>query len=167
MLKAKVSCQICQQKKSTAPQSRRWLCHFWNRLATTETSSKVSKWPLKMVKSLISLLEGWSSYEDLVFKNAGACLGWMCLIYQIQVNFSKSGITFFILFLMKMLLTTWLSVAAYATSVVGGAEMSEERLEAAGLNRSDVHVDFMIGSLNGYWWYPWGWNPCTLFRNGD
>ena len=24
--------------------------------------------------------------------------------------------------------------------------MSEERLEAAGLNRSDVHVDFMIGS---------------------
>ena len=36
--------------------------------------------------------------------------------------------------------------AAYATSVVGGAEMSEEELEAAGLNRSDVHVDFMIGS---------------------
>ena len=31
-------------------------------------------------------------------------------------------------------------------SVVGGAEMSEEELEAAGLNRSDVHVDFMIGS---------------------
>lgn len=24
--------------------------------------------------------------------------------------------------------------------------MSEEELEAAGLNRSDVHVDFMIGS---------------------
>ncbi len=33
--------------------------------------------------------------------------------------------------------------AAYATSI-GGAETKE--LVAAGLNRSDVHVDFMIGS---------------------
>ena len=47
---------------------------------------------------------------------------------------------------MKMPLTTWPSGAAYATSVEGGAEFTEEELEAAGLNRSDVHVDFMIGS---------------------
>ena len=33
-----------------------------------------------------------------------------------------------------------------STSVVGGENLSEEELEAAGLNRSDVHVDFMIGS---------------------
>ena len=36
--------------------------------------------------------------------------------------------------------------ATYATSVEGGADMTEEELKAAGLNRSDVHVDFMIGS---------------------
>ncbi|MGG6550314.1 UNVERIFIED_CONTAM: aminopeptidase, partial [Prevotella sp. 15_C9] len=36
--------------------------------------------------------------------------------------------------------------AAYAFSIEGGTEMSQEELEAAGLNRSDVHVDFMIGS---------------------
>ena len=36
--------------------------------------------------------------------------------------------------------------AAYATSVVGGGWDERRRAEAAGLNRSDVHVDFMIGS---------------------
>lgn len=35
---------------------------------------------------------------------------------------------------------------AYAFSVEGGTEMSQEQLDEAGLNRSDVHVDFMIGS---------------------
>ena len=34
--------------------------------------------------------------------------------------------------------------AAYATSVEGGADMTEEELKAAGLNRSDVHVDFFL-----------------------
>ncbi len=42
-----------------------------------------------------------------------------------------------------MHLTTWLLVQLM-TSVVGG-EFSEEELEVAGLNCSDVH-DFMIGS---------------------
>ena len=58
--------------------------------------------------------------------------------------------------------------AAYATSVVGGAEMSEEELEAAGLNRSDVHVDFMIGSsqmdIDGI---REDGTRVPLFRNGD
>ncbi|WP_420828220.1 aminopeptidase [Floricoccus penangensis] len=35
---------------------------------------------------------------------------------------------------------------AYAFSVEGGTEMSQEQLDEVGLNRSDVHVDFMIGS---------------------
>lgn len=36
--------------------------------------------------------------------------------------------------------------SAYAFSVEGGTEMNEEELKAAGLNRSQTHVDFMIGS---------------------
>ena len=58
--------------------------------------------------------------------------------------------------------------AAYATSVVGGAEMSEEELEAVGLNRSDVHVDFMIGSnqmdIDGI---REDGTRVPVFRNGD
>ena len=44
-----------------------------------------------------------------------------------------------------MPLTTWAIGAAYATSVEGGAEFRKKNSKA-GLNRSDVHVDFMIGS---------------------
>lgn len=36
--------------------------------------------------------------------------------------------------------------SAYAFNLEGGTEMSQEALEKAGLNRSIVHVDFMIGS---------------------
>ncbi len=36
--------------------------------------------------------------------------------------------------------------SAYAFSLEGGTEMTEAELIAAGLNRSNVHVDFMIGS---------------------
>lgn len=35
---------------------------------------------------------------------------------------------------------------AYATSVVNGAQMTQEELNEIGLNRSDVHVDFMVGN---------------------
>ncbi|MDR1473021.1 MAG: aminopeptidase [Lactobacillales bacterium] len=35
---------------------------------------------------------------------------------------------------------------AYASSVVGGEKMSKDELKARGLNRSDIHVDFMVGS---------------------
>ena len=36
--------------------------------------------------------------------------------------------------------------SAYAFSLAGGEDMTEEELKAHGLNRSSVHVDFMIGS---------------------
>ena len=64
--------------------------------------------------------------------------------YQIQAQF-QSGITFFNTLSMKMRQTTWLSVQPMRLALLV-VQMSEEELEAAGLNRSDVHVDFMIGS---------------------
>ena len=36
--------------------------------------------------------------------------------------------------------------SAYPSSVQGGVDMSEEEQKAAGLNRSDTHVDFMVGT---------------------
>ena len=59
---------------------------------------------------------------------------------------SQSGITFFNTLFDENASNHLAIRAAYATSVEGGAEFTEEELEAAGLNRSDVHVDFMIGS---------------------
>ena len=38
--------------------------------------------------------------------------------------------------------------SAYAFNLQGGTEMSEEELAEAGLNRSQTHVDFMVGSDN-------------------
>ena len=54
--------------------------------------------------------------------------------------------------------------AAYATSVEGGAEFTEEELEAAGLNRLR-RPRWLHDRLkpNGYRRYPWGWNTYQLF----
>ncbi|NPD11274.1 aminopeptidase [Enterococcus sp. MMGLQ5-2] len=58
--------------------------------------------------------------------------------------------------------------AAYSFSIKGGTEMSEAELMANGLNRSQVHVDFMVGSAemsidgileNG--------ERMPIFRNGE
>ena len=65
------------------------------------------------------------------------------------------------------------ALPVYCAPVAGiknnyGAEMSEEELEAVGLNRSDVHVDFMIGSnqmdIDGI---REDGTCVPLFRNGD
>ena len=58
--------------------------------------------------------------------------------------------------------------SAYASSVVGGTEMTQEELAAAGLNRSTTHVDFMIGSadmnIDGI---RKDGSVMPIFRNGD
>lgn len=87
--------------------------------------------------------------------------------YQIQAQFLSQALPFQHAFDENA--SNHLAIgAAYATSVVGGAEMSEEELEAAGLNRSDVHVDFMIGSnqmdIDGI---REDGTRVPLFRNGD
>lgn len=58
--------------------------------------------------------------------------------------------------------------SAYAFSLQGGTEMSEEELIAAGLNRSQTHVDFMVGSaemnIDGI---KADGTRVPVFRNGD
>ncbi|MFC0763578.1 aminopeptidase [Enterococcus faecalis] len=58
--------------------------------------------------------------------------------------------------------------SAYAFNLQGGTEMSEEELAEAGLNRSQTHVDFMIGSdkmnIDGI---KEDGTIVPVFRNGD
>ena len=58
--------------------------------------------------------------------------------------------------------------SAYAFNLQGGTEMSEEELAAAGLNRSQTHVDFMVGSdkmnIDGI---KEDGTIVPVFRNGD
>lgn len=58
--------------------------------------------------------------------------------------------------------------SAYAFSIQGGTEMSEEELAEAGLNRSQTHVDFMVGSdkmnIDGI---REDGSTVPIFRNGD
>lgn len=94
----------------------------------------------------ITAEKGDQVMKDLVFENAGARALGECALVPDPSPISQSGITFFNTLFDENASNHLAIGAAYATSVVGGAEMSEEELEAAGLNRSDVHVDFMIGS---------------------
>jgi aminopeptidase len=59
---------------------------------------------------------------------------------------SQSGIIFFNTLFDENASNHLALGAAYAFSVDGGTQMSQEELLAAGLNRSNIHVDFMIGS---------------------
>ncbi|KXT77569.1 aminopeptidase [Streptococcus sp. DD13] len=84
--------------------------------------------------------------KKLVFENRGArALGEVALVPD-KSPISQSNITFFTTLFDENASNHLAIGAAYAFSIEGGTEMSEEELEAAGLNRSDVHVDFMIGS---------------------
>lgn len=74
-----------------------------------------------------------------------ARLGEVALVPN-QSPISQSGLTFFNTLFDENASNHLALGSGYAFNIVGGTEMSEEELAAAGLNRSTVHVDFMIGS---------------------
>ena len=106
--------------------------------------------------------------KNLVFNNNGARALGECALVPDPSPISQSGITFFNTLFDENASNHLAIGAAYATSVEGGADMTEEELKAAGLNRSDVHVDFMIGSnqMNIDGIHHDG-SRVPIFRNGD
>ncbi len=81
---------------------------------------------------------------------------------------SQSGIIFFNTLFDENASNHLAFGSAYAFNLQGGTEMSEEKLVAAGLNRSQTHVDFMVGSaemnIDGI---RKDGSRVPIFRNGD
>ena len=81
---------------------------------------------------------------------------------------SQSGITFYNTLFDENASNHLALGSAYAFSLQGGTEMTQAELEAAGLNLSTTHVDFMIGSdkmnIDGI---RADGSKVPLFRNGD
>ena len=81
---------------------------------------------------------------------------------------SQSGIIFFNTLFDENASNHLALGSAYAFSLQGGTEMSEEELKAHGLNRSQTHVDFMVGSdkmnIDGI---KEDGTIVPVFRNGD
>lgn len=81
---------------------------------------------------------------------------------------SQSGITFFNTLFDENASNHLALGAAYPFSVEGGTEMSAEELTQAGLNSSQTHVDFMVGSaemnIDGI---REDGSRVPIFRNGD
>lgn len=81
---------------------------------------------------------------------------------------SQSGIIFFNTLFDENASNHLALGSAYAFNLKGGTEMSETELAAAGLNRSQTHVDFMVGSdkmnIDGI---REDGSTKPVFRNGD
>lgn len=81
---------------------------------------------------------------------------------------SQSGIIFFNTLFDENASNHLAFGSAYAFNLQGGTEMTEEELDAAGLNRSHTHVDFMVGSdqmnIDGI---KADGTSVPVFRNGD
>lgn len=88
--------------------------------------------------------------EDVLLKlieqDEGASrLGEIALVPD-ESPISQSGLTFFNTLFDENASNHLALGSAYAFSLEGGTEMTREELNAAGLNESNTHVDFMIGS---------------------
>lgn len=90
--------------------------------------------------------QGEETLLKLIEANEGSRqLGEVALVPH-ESPISQSGITFFNTLFDENASNHLAIGQAYASSIVGGVNMTSEELAQAGLNRSNVHVDFMIGS---------------------
>lgn len=103
--------------------------HFENGKVTKATAEKGEE----VLKNLIEQDEGASR------------LGEVALVPDAS-PISQSGLTFYNTLFDENASNHLALGSAYAFSLVGGTEMTREELNAAGLNESNTHVDFMIGS---------------------
>lgn len=112
--------------------------------------------------------KGEEVLKPLVEENEGArSLGEVALVPH-QSPISQSGLVFFNTLFDENASNHLALGSAYAFSIEGGTEMSQEELAERGLNRSNVHVDFMIGSetmnIDGI---RADGSRMPIFRNGD
>lgn len=90
--------------------------------------------------------KGEDVLKKLIEQDEGASrLGEVALVPD-ESPISQSGLTFFNTLFDENASNHLALGSAYAFSLEGGTEMSREELNAAGLNESNTHVDFMIGS---------------------
>ena len=112
--------------------------------------------------------QGEDVLEKLLDTDEGARrLGEVALVPD-PSTISQSGIIFFNTLFDENASNHLALGSAYAFSVKGGTEMSDEELAEAGLNRSQTHVDFMVGSdkmdIDGI---REDGSTVPIFRNGD
>lgn len=94
----------------------------------------------------ISAKEGEETLRQLVEENDGSrSLGEVALVPH-QSPISQSGITFFNTLFDENASNHLALGQAYASSIENGTKMTQNELKEAGLNRSNVHVDFMVGN---------------------
>ena len=90
--------------------------------------------------------KGEEVLKQLVENNDGARgLGEVALVPH-ESPISQSGLVFFNTLFDENASNHLALGSAYAFSIEGGTEMTQDELAERGLNRSNVHVDFMIGS---------------------
>ena len=90
--------------------------------------------------------EGQETLQQLVEDNEGSrSLGEVALVPH-QSPISQSNIIFFNTLFDENASNHLAIGQAYASSIEGGTSMTQDQLKEAGLNRSNVHVDFMIGN---------------------
>ncbi|MBD8026955.1 aminopeptidase [Ureibacillus sp. Re31] len=116
----------------------------------------------------ISAEKGDEAIKKLVFENEGATgLGEVALVPD-PSPISQSGIIFFNTLYDENASNHLAIGSAYPTTIEGGTTMSQEELQANGMNTSTVHVDFMIGSdkmnIDGI---KQDGTVVPIFRNGD
>ena len=155
----------------TAPDSRRVDGYVSSTKPLSYAGTIISgmKFPFKDGKVVdFSAEQGEEALKNLLAIDEGAKhLGEVALVPD-PSPISQSGLIFYNTLFDENASNHLAFGSAYAFNLQGGTEMSEEELAEAGLNRSQTHVDFMVGSdkmnIDGI---KEDGTIVPVFRNGD